>query len=60
MDDELTVQSARKNFSTEELLRLLAYFEGEIQARDIVIAALKVEFLSFFTPYNYQISVARI
>uniref|UniRef100_A0A915PZ45 Cortactin-binding protein-2 N-terminal domain-containing protein n=1 Tax=Setaria digitata TaxID=48799 RepID=A0A915PZ45_9BILA len=43
MDDELTVQSARKNFSTEELLRLLAHFEGEIQARDIVIAALKSE-----------------
>ncbi|CAG9535111.1 unnamed protein product [Cercopithifilaria johnstoni] len=43
MDDELTVQSARKNFSTEELLRLLSYFEGEIQARDIVIAALKSE-----------------
>lgn len=47
MDDELTVQSAQKNFSTKELLRLLAYLEGEIQARDIVIAALKVNF--FFT-----------
>ncbi|MCP9266067.1 hypothetical protein DINM_021532 [Dirofilaria immitis] len=34
MDDELSVQSARNSFSTEELLRLLAYFEGEIQARD--------------------------
>uniref|UniRef100_A0A0R3RN25 CortBP2 domain-containing protein n=1 Tax=Elaeophora elaphi TaxID=1147741 RepID=A0A0R3RN25_9BILA len=43
MDDESAVQSARKNFSTEELLRLLTYFEGEIQARDIVIAALKSE-----------------
>ncbi|EJW74070.1 hypothetical protein WUBG_15022, partial [Wuchereria bancrofti] len=43
MDDELTVQSTRKNFSTEELLRLLAYCEGEIQARDVVIATLKSE-----------------
>ncbi|KAK6110327.1 Cortactin-binding protein-2 family protein [Brugia pahangi] len=43
MDDELIVQSTRKNFSTEELLRLLAYCEGEIQARDIVIATLKSE-----------------
>ncbi|EFO21349.1 hypothetical protein LOAG_07141 [Loa loa] len=43
MDDELTIQSIGKNFSTEELLRLLAYFEGEIQARDIVIATLKSE-----------------
>ncbi|KAM3726404.1 CTTNBP2 N-terminal-like protein [Dirofilaria immitis] len=32
MDDELSVQSARNSFSTEELLRLLAYFEGEIQS----------------------------
>ncbi|VIO86589.1 Uncharacterized protein BM_BM2850 [Brugia malayi] len=43
MDDELIVQSTQKNFSTEELLRLLAYCEGEIQARDIVIATLKSE-----------------
>ncbi|KAL3982067.1 Cortactin-binding protein-2 family protein [Acanthocheilonema viteae] len=43
MDDEVTVQSVRKNFSTDELLRLLAYLEGEVQARDIVIATLKSE-----------------
>ncbi|OZC09905.1 hypothetical protein X798_03011 [Onchocerca flexuosa] len=43
MDNKVFVQSARNNFSTEELSRLLAYFEGEIQARDIVIAALKSE-----------------
>ncbi|VDN44774.1 unnamed protein product [Gongylonema pulchrum] len=41
MDDRTVVD--RGNFSREELLRLLSYFEGELQARDIVIAALKSE-----------------
>lgn len=53
MDDELAIESSRKNYSTEELLKLLAYFEGEIQARDIVIAALKVKFFSLFSFHNY-------
>lgn len=51
-DNKLSLQSVRKKFSTEELLGLLACFEGEIQARDIVIATLKVKFLSFFGFHN--------
>lgn len=43
MDDEIALHSVRDDFSKEELLRLLSYLEGEIQARDIVIAALKSE-----------------
>lgn len=31
--------------SKNDLLKLVTYFEGEIQARDIAIAALKVTFL---------------
>ncbi|VDM92979.1 unnamed protein product [Litomosoides sigmodontis] len=42
-DNKLSLHSVRKKFSTEELLGLLACFEGEIQARDIVIATLKSE-----------------
>ncbi|VDK47624.1 unnamed protein product [Anisakis simplex] len=43
MDTLKTSSDARKEFSNEDLLRLLSYLEGELQARDIVIAALKSE-----------------
>ncbi|VDN05677.1 unnamed protein product [Thelazia callipaeda] len=43
MDDKLVVPHAKKDFSEDELLKLLAYLEGELQARDIVIAVLKSE-----------------
>lgn len=54
MDDEIALHSVR-NFSKEELLRLLSYFEGEIQARDIVIAALKVTSRSFVFFFCFQL-----
>ncbi|VDM37790.1 unnamed protein product [Toxocara canis] len=38
-----TSNDDRKDFSREDLLRLLSYLEGELQARDVVIAALKSE-----------------
>ena len=33
------------DLNKNEMLRLLSYLEGELQARDITIAALKVSFL---------------
>lgn len=44
--------NAKQDFTKAELLKLLSYMEGELQARDIVIAVLKVSFfwgiLGFF------------
>jgi hypothetical protein len=34
--------NSKQDFSKPELLKLLCYMEGELQARDIVIAVLKV------------------
>lgn len=42
MDEKFVAQGAKSDFTREELLKLLSYLEGEIQARDIVIATLKV------------------
>ena len=39
-------RNPKKEFSKCELLKLLSYLEGELQARDVVIAVLKVSFLS--------------
>lgn len=33
--------------SKNDLLKLVTYFEGEIQARDIAIAALKVDLITY-------------
>lgn len=46
----LTIQfhlqkNSKLQFGQGELLRLLSYLEGELQARDVVIAALKVNSL---------------
>jgi Cortactin-binding protein-2 len=34
--------NSKQDFSKAELLKLLCYMEGELQARDVVIAVLKV------------------
>lgn len=36
------VNAKQSDFSKGELLKLLCYMEGELQARDVVIAVLKV------------------
>lgn len=36
------MQNSKLQFSQSDLLKLLSYLEGELQARDVVIAALKV------------------
>lgn len=43
-DDIQTIKAKnpKVDFSKSELLKLLCYMEGELQARDIVIAVLKV------------------
>lgn len=38
-------RNPKKEFSKCELLKLLSYLEGELQARDVVIAVLKVGFV---------------
>lgn len=45
-DDMQTIKARnpKVDFSKPELLKLMCYMEGELQARDIVIAVLKVSF----------------
>jgi Cortactin-binding protein-2 len=44
LEDMQTIKAKnpKMDFSKPELLKLLCYMEGELQARDIVIAVLKV------------------
>lgn len=43
-DDVQTIKAKnpKMDFSKPELVKLLSYMEGELQARDVVIAVLKV------------------
>lgn len=38
----IKAKNPKMDFSKPELLKLLCYMEGELQARDVVIAVLKV------------------
>lgn len=38
-------KNSKLQFCQSDLLKLLSYLEGELQARDVVIAALKVIFV---------------
>uniref|UniRef100_A0A914D2V5 Cortactin-binding protein-2 N-terminal domain-containing protein n=1 Tax=Acrobeloides nanus TaxID=290746 RepID=A0A914D2V5_9BILA len=45
MDEAMCLPSGSKNtdFTRDELIKLLVYFEGELEAKEIAIAALKTE-----------------
>lgn len=49
MDEAMCLPSGSKNtdFTRDELIKLLVYFEGELEAKEIAIAALKVGILIF-------------
>lgn len=54
-DDIQTIKAKnpKMDFNKAELLKLLCYMEGELQARDVVIAVLKVK-LSALNKICYQ------
>lgn len=53
-DDIQTIKAKnpKVDFSKPELLKLLCYMEGELQARDVVIAVLKVILFANYSRFN--------
>lgn len=46
------------DLNKSDLLKLLSYLEGELQARDVAIATLKVIYLNFILNLNLLVFIS--